>query len=137
MSTMFVYLCHIVLTEIPQLVTSVVWKELLPLTIPCIYLFFNLPLDHYEAVSKTSEQRRYEHTPVSTSSRSQAVIKLYCWHYPIRRSNRSYTKKNILIMNIVLGKTKSSKQNLFRWNIPLKNLSRGMYPTWKAVIQMA
>lgn len=103
-----------------------------------LYLpFCVLPLDHYEAVSRTSEQRRYENTPVSTSSRSQAVIKLYCWHNPIRRSYKSYTKKNILMINIVLGKTKRSKLNLFRWNIPLKNLSRGMYPTWKTVIQMA
>ena len=73
--------------------------------------FVILPLDHYAAVRKRSEQRRYEDTPVSTSSRSQAAVKLYCWHVPIVRKYKSYSKKNIFFLNIVLEKKPQATTN--------------------------
>lgn len=67
-----------------------------------LYLpFVVLPLDHCAAVRERSEQRKYEDTPVSTSSRSQAAVKLYCWHIRIMRNYKSYSKKNIFFLNIV------------------------------------
>jgi len=76
--------------------------------------FVIVTLDYYAAVRKRSEQRRYEDTLVSTSSRSQAAVKLYCWHIPIMRNYKSYSEKNIFFLNIVLGKKPNHKLNLFR-----------------------
>lgn len=90
--------------------------------------FVRLPVDPYATVRNRSEQRRYEDTPVSTSSRSQAPIKLYCWHTPTIRHYNSYSKKNIFFLNIVLGeKSPQTQTESFQVKYSLRGFIKKAY----------
>lgn len=61
---------------------------------------------------------------MSTSSSSQAAVKMCCWHIPIMRNYESYSEKNIFFPECCSGEKKQPQTEPFQIKYSFKEFTR-------------